>query len=80
MELIDEYESYNRGPYSGCIGYIKENGDFDLSVLIRSIFYNESENYLSYSVGSAITALCDPEQEYEECLLKAAALKKVLEE
>ncbi len=79
MELIDKYETNSRGPYSGCIGYIKENGDFDLSVLIRSIFYNESEKYLSFSVGSAITALCDPEKEYEECLLKAAALKKVLE-
>lgn len=79
MELIDDYETYSRGPYSGCIGYLEKNGDFDLSVLIRSIFYNESENYLSFSVGSAITALCDPEKEYEECLLKAAALKKVLE-
>ncbi|MBP7807722.1 MAG: aminodeoxychorismate synthase component I [Bacteroidia bacterium] len=80
MELIDDFETNSRGPYSGCIGYIKENGDFDLSVLIRSIFYNESENYLSFSVGSAITAMCDPEKEYEECLLKAAALKKVLED
>lgn len=79
MELIDEFETNSRGPYSGCMGYIKENGDFDLSVLIRSIFYNETEKYLSFSVGSAITALCDPEKEYEECLLKAAAMKKVLE-
>lgn len=80
MELIDDFETNSRGPYSGCIGYIKENGDFDLSVLIRSIFYNENESYLSFSVGSAITAMCDPEKEYEECLLKAAALKKVLED
>ena len=79
MELIDDFETNSRGPYSGCIGYIKENGDFDLSVLIRSIFYNETESYLSFSVGSAITAMCDPEKEYEECLLKAAAMKKVLE-
>jgi para-aminobenzoate synthetase component 1 len=79
MELIDDFETNSRGPYSGCIGYIKENGDFDLSVLIRSIFYNETESYLSFSVGSAITAMCNPEKEYEECLLKAAALKKVLE-
>ncbi len=79
MLLIDEFETNARGPYSGCMGYIKENGDFDLSVLIRSIFYNETENYLSFSVGSAITALCDPEKEYEECLLKAEAMKKVLE-
>jgi para-aminobenzoate synthetase component 1 len=79
MELIDEFETNSRGPYSGCIGYIDENGDFDLSVLIRSIFYNETEKYLSFSVGSAITSMCDPEKEYEECMLKAAAMKKVLE-
>jgi para-aminobenzoate synthetase component 1 len=80
MKLIDDLETYSRGPYSGCMGYINKNGDFDLSVLIRSIFYNEKESYLSFSVGSAITALCDAEKEYEECLLKAAAMKKVLED
>lgn len=79
MQLIDEYETYNRGPFSGTIGYMDEKGDFDLNVLIRSIFYNEKEKYLSFSVGSAITHLCDPEKEYEECLLKAAALIKSLE-
>lgn len=80
MQLIDEYELYNRGPYSGAIGYINENGDFDLSVLIRSIFYDEEKRYLSFSVGSAITAMCDPEEEYEECLLKAKAMMQVLNE
>lgn len=79
MQLIDDFETYNRGPFSGTIGYIDEKGDFDLNVLIRSIFYNEKEKYLSFSVGSAITHLCDPEKEYEECLLKAAALIKSLE-
>lgn len=79
MQLIDDYETYNRGPFSGTIGYIDEHGDFDLNVLIRSIFYNEKEKYLSFSVGSAITHLCDPEKEYEECLLKAAALIKSLQ-
>jgi para-aminobenzoate synthetase component 1 len=78
MELIDQYELYNRGPYSGALGYIDENGDFELSVLIRSIFYDEEKQYLSFSVGSAITALCDPEEEYEECLLKAKAMIEVL--
>lgn len=79
MELIDEYELYNRGPYSGALGYIDENGDFELSVLIRSIFYDEETQYLSFSVGSAITAMCDPIEEYEECLLKAKAMRQVLE-
>ena len=50
MQLIDEYELYNRGPYSGCVGYIDKKGDFELSVLIRSIFYDEEKHYLSFSV------------------------------
>ncbi len=78
MQLIDEYELYNRGPYSGALGYIDENGDFDLNVLIRSIFYDEEKQYLSFTVGSAITAMCNPEDEYEECLLKAKAMMQVL--
>lgn len=78
MELIDEYEVYNRGPYSGALGYIEKNGDFDLSVLIRSIFYDEEKQYLSFTVGSAITSMCNAEDEYEECLLKAKAMMEVL--
>ena len=78
MQLIDDYELYNRGPYSGTLGYIDANGDFDLSVLIRSIFYDEQKQYLSFTVGSAITAMCNAEDEYEECLLKAKAMMQVL--
>lgn len=74
MQLIDEFELYNRGPYSGTLGYIDENGDFDLNVLIRSIFYDSKKHYLSFTVGSAITAMCNAEDEYEECLLKANAM------
>ena len=79
MELIDKYELYNRGPYSGALGYMDENGDFDLSVLIRSIFYDEQKQYLSFTVGSAITAMCNAKDEYEECLLKAKAMIQVLQ-
>jgi para-aminobenzoate synthetase component 1 len=78
IQLIDDYELYNRGPYSGGLGYIDKNGDFDLSVLIRSIFYDEEKHYLSFTVGSAITAMCNAEDEYEECLLKAKAMMQVL--
>ena len=78
MQLIDEYELYNRGPYSGTLGYIDENGNFDLSVLIRSIVYDEEKHYLSFTVGSAITSMCNAEDEYEECLLKAKAMIEVL--
>ncbi|MES2514022.1 MAG: anthranilate synthase component I family protein [Bacteroidota bacterium] len=78
MQLIDTHELYNRGPYSGALGYIDSKGDFVLSVLIRSIFYDEKKQYLSFTVGSAITAMCNPEDEYEECLLKAKAMVHAL--
>lgn len=80
MQLIDEYELYNRNAYSGTLGYIDEEGNFDLSVLIRSIFYDDEKKYLNFSVGSAITAMCNAEEEYEECLLKANAMIQVLSE
>lgn len=79
MELIEKYEKTRRGLFSGSIGYITPDRDFDFNVVIRSILYNRHNNYLSYQVGSGITFYSDPEKEYEECLVKAAAIKKVLE-
>lgn len=79
LELIDEYEITKRGLFSGAVGYIMPGGDFDFNVVIRSILYNSSSQYLSYQVGSAITFNSKAAEEYEECLLKAAAIKKVLE-
>ena len=76
MELIEEHESFKRGVYSGSIGYIKPNGDFDFNVVIRSLLYNQKNNYLSCSVGGALTILSDPEKEYEECLVK---IKRILD-
>ncbi|RZL32337.1 MAG: anthranilate synthase component I family protein, partial [Pedobacter sp.] len=78
MQLIDEYESGKRGAYSGSFGCISPNGDFDFNVVIRSILYNETTKYLSFQVGGAITYVANAEQEYEECLLKASAIMKVL--
>ena len=79
MELIEEYEQTKRGLFSGSIGYINPEGDFDFNVVIRSILYNATEKYLSFQTGSAITFYCDALEEYNECLLKAKAIKKVLE-
>ncbi|MGL2999540.1 anthranilate synthase component I family protein [Flavobacterium sp. RSSB_23] len=79
MKIIEELEATKRGLYSGAVGYFTPEGDFDFNVVIRSILYNQKKQYLSFSVGSAITALSVPEQEYEECLLKAKAMKTVLE-
>lgn len=78
MNIIEELEETKRGLYSGAVGYFTPNGDFDFNVVIRSILYNSSNQYLSFSVGSAITSLSIPEKEYEECLLKAKAMFEVL--
>ncbi|CAL67119.1 aminodeoxychorismate synthase component I [Christiangramia forsetii] len=78
MKIIEKLEESKRGLYSGAVGYFTPNGDFDFNVVIRSIIYNSENNYLSFSVGGAITAKSDPEKEYEECLLKARAMRKVL--
>ena len=78
MQIIEDLEETKRGLYSGTVGYFTPNGDFDFNVVIRSILYNSDNQYLSFSVGSAITSLSIPEMEYEECLLKAKALFEVL--
>jgi para-aminobenzoate synthetase component 1 len=80
MKIIEELEETKRGLYSGTVGYFTPQGDFDFNVVIRSILYNQERNYVSFSVGSAITAKSTPEKEYEECLLKAQAMKFVLTE
>ena len=77
MELIEQYEQTKRGIFSGAVGYISPNGDFDFNVVIRSILYNNHSEYLSFLTGSAITFQSDPEKEWEECLLKAEAMKNV---
>lgn len=78
MKIIENLEETKRGLYSGTIGYFTPDNNFDFNVIIRSILYNEAKNYISYSVGGAITAKSIPEKEYEECLLKAKAMKYVL--
>ncbi|MEW4925568.1 aminodeoxychorismate synthase component I [Algibacter sp. 2305UL17-15] len=79
MNIIEDLEETKRGVYSGAIGYVSPEGNFDFNVVIRTILYNESKNYVSYSVGGAITAKSDPLKEYEECLVKAKAMREVLE-
>lgn len=78
MQLIEEYEASARGIFSGSVGYFHPNGDFDFNVVIRSMMYNEAAQYLSYQVGSGITFYCNAENEWEECMLKAEAIKQVL--
>lgn len=78
MKLIDMHEKSARNLYSGAVGYVTPNQDFDFNVVIRSILYNETRHYLSFSAGSAITANSDLLQEYDECLLKTKAIRILL--
>jgi para-aminobenzoate synthetase component I len=78
MALINAYEQGQRGIFSGTVGYVQPNGDFDFNVVIRSVMYNAATGYLRYLVGGGITAASQPSAEYEECMLKAVAIERVL--
>ena len=78
LELIEQYEKCKRGLFSGALGYVKPNLDFDFNVVIRSLLYNRARQYLAYFAGSGITFNSDPEKEYEECLLKVAAFERII--
>lgn len=78
MELIDELESFKREWFSGALGWIDEEGNFDFSVVIRCIIADLNAKKLYFGVGSAVTFDADPEQEFEECQLKAQAIFEIL--
>lgn len=78
MQLIEHYENTRRGLYSGSLGYVLPDGDFVFNVVIRSLQYRADTGYLSLQVGSAITYDSVPEQEYQECLLKAQGVLQAL--
>jgi para-aminobenzoate synthetase component 1 len=78
LQLMDDFENHKRGLYSGTIGYFTPEGDFDFNVVIRTLLYNATTKYLSLSVGGALTSSANAQDEYQECLLKAEALRSVL--
>jgi para-aminobenzoate synthetase component 1 len=78
LQLMDDYEDHKRGLYSGTIGYFTPEGDFDFNVVIRTLLYNATTKYLSLSVGGALTSSANAQDEYQECLLKAEAIRSVL--
>lgn len=77
MKAIEEFEDYRRGIYSGAIGYIKPNHNFDFNVVIRSAILKDGD--LFYPVGGAITSDSNPEEELEETYIKARALTMIPE-
>jgi para-aminobenzoate synthetase component 1 len=76
MEIIAELESTRRGPYCGCIGYIAFNGNMDLNIAIRT--FTIRGDRVAFQVGGGIVAESDPAREYDETLVKAAALYRAL--
>ena len=78
MELIEKHEHFKRGLFSGSVGFITPGGNFDFNVVIRSIIYNQKTDFVSIRTGSAITDMCDPENEWSECELKAKVLLSCL--
>lgn len=78
LKNIERYEDFKRGLYSGSIGYITADGEFDFNVVIRSIFYNADTQYLSVRAGGAITYDSIAEKEWEEILLKMKGILEVL--
>jgi para-aminobenzoate synthetase component I len=78
MQLIEQYENFNRGLFSGSIGYITPESDFDFNVVIRSVFYDATLHKASFFAGSGITFYADAESEYDECMAKAEAMVSLL--
>ena len=78
MQLTEHYEQSRRGIFSGAAGYFMPGGDFDFNVIIRTLLYNARTQALSFHVGGAITWDSNPQEEYEEALLKAKALMETL--
>lgn len=77
-ELIEKHEQFKRGLFSGSVGFITPGGNFDFNVVIRSILYNRNSDFVSIRTGSAITDMCEPENEWSECELKAKVLLSCL--
>ena len=74
MDIIDHIERAPRGPYSGALGYFSACGAADLNIVIRTVMLGE-DGSTRIGAGGAVVALSDPEEEHEEMLLKARALR-----
>ncbi|MBK8500511.1 MAG: anthranilate synthase component I family protein [Flavobacteriales bacterium] len=74
MRLIDAMEDAARGLYSGALGFFAPDGTADLNVVIRTVLFDASNGRLTLTTGSALTALCDPATEWEECRIKALSI------
>ncbi|MAU56052.1 MAG: anthranilate synthase component I [Dehalococcoidia bacterium] len=77
MEQIAKEEKFQRGPYSGAVGYFSFDGNMDTAIAIRTIVLKDGTAFLQ--AGAGIVADSNPDKEHEECLAKMGALIKALE-
>jgi anthranilate synthase component 1 len=77
MEIINELEPDQRGPYSGCIGYLGFDGSLDTAITIRTIYLKDG--LASVQAGGGVVADSVPELEWEETQNKARALLRAIE-
>jgi para-aminobenzoate synthetase/4-amino-4-deoxychorismate lyase len=80
MEIIKELEDFPRQAYTGTIGVVQPGGDCVFNVAIRTIVLDTQNNQATFNVGGGITYDSKADDEYEECLLKAAFLTHHREE
>lgn len=78
MEIIEELEPNRRGIYCGSVGYVGFDGNMDTNIAIRTLVH--SDHVIRFWAGGGIVADSDPEQEYQECYHKAAALLHLLDQ
>ncbi len=78
MEIIDELEPTQRGPYAGAVGYFSYNGNADFAITIRTLFADKKNAYIQ--AGAGIVADSIPEREWFETDHKAKALMQALEQ
>ena len=77
MQIIDELETLQRGPYAGAVGYFSYTGNMDMAITIRTLVFKNGKAYLQ--AGAGIVADSVPEKEFRECEHKAAALIAAIE-
>ena len=84
MELLEELEQHvERGPYAGSLGYVSVNGCMDMNIIIRSaVIIQDGKNgqRIKIGAGGAITALSEPNDEYDEMLLKTGAVVQAVQD
>jgi anthranilate synthase component 1 len=78
MQIIDELESEERGPYAGAVGYFSYNGCCDFAIAIRSIFIENNKGFVQSGAGIVSDSIA--ENEFKETEHKAGAMLQALKE